>query len=505
VNGLEPGVGGRILARTLGSAAATLWLAGVGLLTTPFVVLGLGPSAYGVLALASLVAGQLAVLDLGFGSATVLHLAQARAAGDRREQQAVLETSLAVFLAAAFVSGAALLLGAGWLARSVFSVPPQLRTEAEAVLRIGAATLALSFPSSLAAACFQALGRFDWLNGVRAASGTLMAVAPVAVLALGYGLVGVAWAQLTVAALAAAVAAWAVGRLHGAAIRPRPNGPLLRRMAPFGVLVLAGSVAYQWMVNGPPLALAARAGSAELSAFFVPHNLLLKLLPLASAASVAFFPAASAIADPESRPRLAALFASHLRLTFLVLGPLAAFLALFGEPLLAAWIEPGFAAQAVRSLRPLAGVALVLGLSGPPADVARGLRRPQWVLVYALATAALGLAAAVGLAAARGGPGVAEAMLGATLVTTLPFLGTVAWRLLALGPGSMARALAGPAAAVAACAALLALAHSARSDLAMALSAGAAIGTAYALAAWRFVLTPREREVVAGFFPRPRR
>jgi O-antigen/teichoic acid export membrane protein len=497
VTGTEAGVGGRIVARTLGSAAATLWLAGVGLLTTPYVVLGLGQSAYGVLALASLVSGHLSVLDLGFGSATVLHLAQARAAGDRDEEQAVLETSLTVFLAAAAVSGSALYLGAPWLV-DAFALPPELAAEARAVLRIGAATLALSFLSSLSAACFQAFGRFDWLNGTRAAAGTLMAVAPVAAIALGFGLTGVAWAQLGVTALAATLTAGAVIRLRGRPVRPRLAGALLRRMAAFGVLVLAGSVAYQWMVNGPPLALAALASSAELSAFFVPHNVLLKLLTLAAAASFAFFPVASAISGAESRPRLAALFESHLRLTFLVLGPLAAHLWVFGETLLAAWIEPGFAAQAVSSLRPLALVVLVLGLSGPPADVARGLRRPQWVLAYTLATGGLGVAAAFGVAAAQRGPGVASAMLGAMLLTTLPFLGIVARRLLGLGPRRLAATLAGPAAAVAACAALFALAQRARPDLATALAGGALIGAGYAAAVYRWVLTPREREVIAG-------
>jgi O-antigen/teichoic acid export membrane protein len=492
------------VARVLGSATVNLGLIAVGLVTTPYVLLGLGTPAYGVLALVTLVSSHLGILDLGFGAATVLHLSRARALGDRREERAVLESSLAVFLASGALAGGSLFLAAPWLAHSVFTIPAELAGEASSALRVGAATLGLSFLSSFYMACFQALGRFDWLNGTRAATGTLFAATAVGAVALGLGVRGVVWGQLAVAALSLAVLALGFARLHGGPLRPGFEPATLRRMAGFGVAVLAGSVAYQWMLNGPPLALAGFATSAELAAFVVPHSVLQKLAMLMAAASLAFFPLASAIAGSADRPRLAVIFESHLRLTLLVLGPIAGYLAAFGERLLAVWIEPGFAAASAPSLRLLACAAVVLGLGSPAADVARGLRRPLWVLIYTVAAAGLGVGGAFAAAATAGGPGAAAAMLAALLLTTVPFVAIVAKRLLALGALRLVAALSGPTTAVAACSGAFLLASRPGGGLLWAVVAGALVTGAYAAAVYAWVLTPREREI-AGLLARRER
>ena len=98
----------RLAAQVAGSAGAQVWLAFLGIFTTPFILRGLGAAAYGIFALVSVVSAHLSNLELGFGHATVRYLARARAAGDRSGEQAILDTSLAVFLAGGIVAGSVL-------------------------------------------------------------------------------------------------------------------------------------------------------------------------------------------------------------------------------------------------------------------------------------------------------------------------------------------------------------------------------------------------------------
>src|SRR5439155_17678142 len=120
--GGEGGVSGtrRLAAQVAGSAGVQVWLAFLGIFTTPFILRGLGAAAYGIFALVSVVSAHLSNLELGFGHATVRYLARARAAGDRPGEQAILDTSLAVFLAGGIVAGSVLFTAARFLATSFF-------------------------------------------------------------------------------------------------------------------------------------------------------------------------------------------------------------------------------------------------------------------------------------------------------------------------------------------------------------------------------------------------
>jgi O-antigen/teichoic acid export membrane protein len=480
-----------------------VWLALLGIFTTPFVLRGLGAAAYGVFALVSVVSSHLSNLELGFGHATIRYLARARATGDRRAEQAVLDTSLAVFLAGGVVAGALLFAAAPYLVTSFFHVPAGVRPAALTAFRLGAVILFGSFLTSFFSAALQALGRFDWLNGSRTVFGTAASAGAVATVALGGGLAEVFAVQTAVSLVSCLVLGAAVVHLRGAGLRPRVERGTLKEMAAFGIVLFLAGIAYQWMVNGPPVVLAARVSTAEIPSFSIPHTILLKLAMLVASASVVFFPFASAASTDRDRTLLAAVFRSHLRLTLLVMGPIAVYLAVFARPLLSAWVSPEFARSAAPCLRVLALAALALSLSGPPADVARALGRPRWVLVYTTSVAVLGVGLSLLLVDSYRTFGVALAVFLSLALATGPLLVLVAGRLLGLGPSALARSLARPGAAVAAAAvAWLVLATAVHGVLAV-LVAGAVVTAAYAAATAAWVLEGRERESLRALLPLP--
>ena len=498
----------QLVGATGGSAATTVWLAFLGLLTTPFMLHQLGASAYGVFALITLVSGYLSNLELGFGHALVRFAARARGMGDQAEEQRVLETSLAVFVAAAVVAATIAFLLAPRVVGTFADVPQNLQDQALRGARVGAAILGLTLLSAYWSSALVGLGRFSVVVATRAAIGTLVSAGAVVTVVLGGGLDTVLLTQLAATSVGVCVLGAAVIMTHERRIVPRIHRTTLTAMARFSAFVFVAGVAYQLMLQGPATVLAGSAGTAELAAYAVPAVVLQQLTLLAVSASLGFLPLASAASASADRSRLGAIFRSNLRLTLLVMGPIVCYLAVFGEPLLATWIDPGFAAQAVGPLRFLAGAGLMLALSAPAADVARGLGRPGWVVVYTVASGGLAVGLSVVLVSAHGAAGVAFALCAALTMTVLPMVVIVSRRLLSLSTVALARRLAPAVLAVLASAVLYLFGATVSDSFASALVSGLLVTGLYAVLAHRYVFDDRERMAFrrsSGEFLRPLR
>lgn len=486
----------RLLRGVLGAAAATVWLALLGLVTTPYLLLQLGPARYGVFALVAVVSSHLSNLELGFGHATVRYLARARARNDPDAERGVLGSSFTAFAAAGVLGGGLMLASAPFLTSSFFRLPAGLHGEALASFRWGALILACSFLSNFFASSLQGLGRMGWLNASRTALGTFAALSAVTVVAAGGTLPAVFAAQAVVSLVSCLILGLAVARSTGYPVWPRLHRQTLREMAPYAALAFAAGLGYQWMINGPPVVLGHQVLASEIPNFSIPHTVLQKLTVLVASASVAFLPFASAASTQSDRGSLVVMFQSHLRFSLLTMGMIAAFLAAYADILLTAWISRDFAAGSAPSLRLLAMAGLVLALSGPPADVARGLGRPSWVVLYSFAVAALAVGLSIVLIPSYRATGAAAAFLLALVVVTIPFLFIVSARLLGEPPRALLQVLGRPALAVVLGATCLAAGRLLGPALLPAVGIGAFIAALYGGATFRWVLTAAERDTL---------
>ena len=295
---------------TAGTAGATLWLAALGLLTTPYLIHRLGVPAYGVFALITIVAAYLSNLEFGFGHATIRFLAQARARGDTDAERAILSTSLAVFLCGGLTACAIALVGSSFIVNRFADVPDGLNDQALDALRLGALVLFLSFLTSLSSATLRAFGRFKTVIGSRLVFGTLASVAAVVAAAMSPDVRAVVLGQLVVALLLFVVLSADVVRAAGGWIWPWIHGPTLRAMAGFGLFILASGLAYQVMLQGPVTVLAGQGSITQVAIFAVPSLGFHHLTSLVTAPSLGFLPFASAATNTSSRTHLAAVFHS---------------------------------------------------------------------------------------------------------------------------------------------------------------------------------------------------
>ena len=490
----------RLISQVASTAGVNVWLAALGLYTTPIVLKGLGNEPYGVFALVSLVSAHLSNLELGFGQATIRYLARAHGAGARREASEILNTSFAVFVAAAFVAGLSFWVGTPFLVDRVFAIPLALRSSAQIVFHLGAWILACSFLSTLFSAAMQALGAFAWLNGSRFVFGTLASLGSVWVVRQGGGLNQIFVLQTIIATSSCLVLGGLVSWERRELLIPLVSFARLKEMAGFSAIVFAAGLAYQLMINGPASVLAMWVPVGEIPRFSIPLAILQKMIMMMTAASAAFFPFAAAASLEKDRPRLADVFRSHLRLTALLFGPVVAFLCIFSFQLLRIWIGVDFAADATPPLRALAFAALALALSGPPADVARGLGHPRWVLAYTLAVAVAGLAFAWWWVPTAGALGAASAMAASFTIGVAPLLWMVGNRLLGLRARDFASDGAGVVVAVVLAAALFGLCRWLIEEPVASVTSCGVGGLIYLVAVDRWVLREKERNAFRRAF-----
>ena len=478
---------------TAAYAAVTIWLAALGLLTTPYLLHHLGPSAYAVFALMNLIIAYLSNLEFGFGHGTVRFLARARAKGDRQAEARIIGTGLLVFLVASTLGGLLVLVGAPVIVEDFANFPASIQDEAVGAVRVGALVIAATFLMNFFTAALQAHGRFPVLIKSRLVFGTLLSLGAVIATALFADIRAVLVAQAVVAVSFATVLFIALVRTSDVSLRPSFHAQTFKVMGAFSLVVLATGLATQAMLQGPPTVLAGDAPSGELAVFAVPALVLQQLVTLVGAASIGFLPFASGQSAREDRAHLSAVFNSHVRLTLLTMGPIAGFLIVFAQPLLEAWVGGSFASDAADPLRLLAAAALLVALSAPPADVARGLGKPGWALAYVLAAAAIGIGVSIPAVRDSGAEGAALGLVMGVGITTPVFLVAVASRLLHEGVRRFLRSLAAPLGAVVVATLAWVLANSLDGGFITAAVSGAVVTALYGVFVWRFVLTARER------------
>lgn len=492
----------RGLARaTVSFGAVTVWLAVLGLLTTPYLIRNLGASLYGVFALLTIISAYLSNLELGFGHATVRFLARARANRDTTEERAVIETSFLVFLVASIVGTGLALLASGVIADTFVNGADTTRDVVVDSIRLGAFILSFSLLGSFAGTSLSALGRLQFLAVVRGIFGTLSSAAAVATIALGGGLRSILGAQAALVLALCATQLVALARATHTRLRPRLHLETFKVMARFGASILLAGLCFQALMQGPPTLLAAYSTTDQVAAFAVPSIILQQLIVLTTATSFSFMPFASAESTALDTQRLETVFRANLRMTLLAIGPPVLYLAIWGRPLLETWINPEFADDAIGPLRFLAGVAAMVALSAPPADVARGLGRPSWTAIYTATAAGVAITASFALVGRYGATGAGAALCAGLTLATPPFVVIVAGRLLGLSSTDLARALAAPGLAVAAVGAVFVAGHLLISGFVGALITGAVGVLVYATIVVHGVLDDRERAVFAGLLP----
>ena len=323
---------------------------GVGLVALPILLHALGAARLGVFTLALGLIGFSGLFDLGLSRALTQTVSSSLGQGRSRAQVAALVWRVIGLLAGFGVLWlVALWWAAPFLVDRLFSLSGEMARETLFGLR----ALALSIPFALAAT--GAMGTLEGLQQFRLLSLWRM---PMSLLQFGLPVIvalirpDIGW---VIAALAATRVVWmALWLTQLQRLLPREPGIRasrddLRHALHFGGWLSVSNLIGPLMVYADRFYLASLFPPATVAYYTVPFDTAFRATSLPAYAMNALFPA---LAETQTRPGDSArLLALAIRAVVVLVLPAVLVVAVFAHPLLAVWLNAGFAGPATPVLQ----------------------------------------------------------------------------------------------------------------------------------------------------------
>jgi O-antigen/teichoic acid export membrane protein len=471
---------------------------GVGFLLAPFVLRKVGVSDYGLWILVSSLTGYASVLEFGISSAVIKYVAEYRTKGERAEMHALVSTALSLYtvlgmLAMLFSVAVALLLP------QLINVAPGDQDKAVKLVLLAGIGLGISIPATIIVGVLRGLQRFDLLNLLYIINTLLNAGATIAILLLGWGIVGVAAAAIPVTVLTQLPGLWLVRRADPE-MRIGWRGArrdLVRTVTSFSFKLFIGQVSRQLQSRTDELVI---AGALPV-AFVTPYSFGRRLGEIPNQFANQFvrtlMPLASGLHAESDWKRLRRMYLASSRLALAISVPVAGILTVLAPTFLTLWIGPAYAAYWPIVL--VIAASSVVGISQYPAGaILQGMARHNILAVTALLNGLINLALSLILVRHLGLIGVALGTLAPTVLESLVIM-PFSMRLLRVRGSDLAREAFMPALAplLPAVAILYALQSALRPHSWLTLGAIAlAGGLIYVLVYFVFRATATEREMV---------
>ena len=149
-----PGMALRAVKNSAYAIVEYAWPIALSIIVTPYIVRGLGTSAYGVLSIAAVTLGFFGLLDLGIGGAAIRAFAQHLERDDGEAAAKVLGTVVTAYLLIGAIGATAIALATPVLVSHVLSIPLDLQPAARVTFYVSA----VGFPVALIVGAFASLG-----------------------------------------------------------------------------------------------------------------------------------------------------------------------------------------------------------------------------------------------------------------------------------------------------------------------------------------------------------
>jgi O-antigen/teichoic acid export membrane protein len=365
----------------------TGWVAsaGINFAATPFLVRWLGPDGYGLQNLVGVVIGYFIFMDLGLDFGGIKYLSEFHARNDTDSENRLLSTNLQIYAVMGLAGMVLILLFAGILAGRVFQVPPEFSSQAVVVFRLAAlgflANMLVAWGGSIA----QGLQRYDILNSISMASSIAAVSVGLAVVYLGYGVVGFVLIRIITSYAAVLAYFYAARRLLPRwRLRPGLDREMLRRVGGAAGYGLIFRITGILTTSLDRTLIGAWLGTAAVTLFAVPNLAVTAVGQLVGRPMSFFFPMASELASTDEIDALRSIFIKSSR--FLVAISAAAFLPLcaVGDTFLTLWVGPLIAAKSTAVFRLLL-VANFLGMfAALPGGLVLGMGNFKRAAVYSV-------------------------------------------------------------------------------------------------------------------------
>jgi O-antigen/teichoic acid export membrane protein len=381
--------------------------AALGLVVLPFNVAHLGTSAYGLWILTASVTAYFSVLDLGYGGALVKFVAQYRARRDFRALNEILSTIFVVFATFGVLTYLVAIVIAVFLGGLFHLAPDQVHV-GRIVLLITSLNVAAGTAFSVFGGVINGFQRYDLNNVVGAVSSVVTAAVNVAVLAAGFGLV-----ELVAATTIVRLLTYFVYRSNAYRVFPGLRIRIgsfrrerLREVTMFSVYMLLIDWANKLNYSVDTIVIGVFLSTSAVAVWTVGQRLAEVTQRLTNQLNDVLFPA---VVDNDSAARLVrlqAIFIQGTRLSLATVVPMGGAMMLMAQPLVRAWVGPGFS-ESVLVLRLLVLTVIVRVGNATAGTLLKGAGEHKLVAFTNVSAAVANLALSIAIVKPLGLPGVA--------------------------------------------------------------------------------------------------
>jgi len=399
------------------------------IIAIPVLIHALGAERFGAFTIVWTMVNYVGVLDLGLGRTMTKMIADELAAGSSEKIAPVFWTGFYMMALVGVLIGAVLAGLSPILVYRVFRVSPQFRPETLDAFLVLSATFPMLITNLGLRGLLGAFQRFDLISKVRIPGGTLIFIAPLAVLPFSRNL------ALLVAVLSfVRMLEWAANFYYCIAVFPplRRNlayaTALVKPMLGFGGWVTVSQVVGgQVLVYSDRLLLGALASMSAVAYYATPFEMITKLRIIPGAIVGVLFPA-FAESFARDRSRAVFLFDRGVKHSFIAVFPAVLIGATLAHEGLSLWVGRSFADHSALILQWLAIGLLTNSLGHTAFILVQAAHRPDLPAKLHLAEVPLYLPLMWLLISARGVEGAALAWTIRVTLDTAALFG-IAWRL----------------------------------------------------------------------------
>lgn len=381
-------------------------------LLTRYMLAKLGDDRYGMWSLTYSLMDYCWLLELGFRSAALNFVAFYHAKSDRETVNSVINTALIYFTGMGLLVGLLAFLLAPYIP-PFFQVPPALKPEFVALLRLVGVSWGLGAVFLVFQASIEGLQRFDIISRIAIGTNLLRLGAWTWVLAAGHGTLAMVAVFIVVQLASYACHIWFLRRILGE-LRLSPqyfSGAWLRKLAGYGSHAFLATVSQQTVTQTPPLVIGHFMPLAFVGYYNVANRLLTTTISdLVVRVGIVSSPKSAELAAKGDLEGAGRLTLNANRYCLLLILPLCIVFAVFGRDLLTLWIDADRAAKTMPLLLPLLLGAGVIASQFNSSAVLYGMAGHQGYAKAFAAEAVIGVLAMVAVAPRFGAVGVAWVM-----------------------------------------------------------------------------------------------
>ena len=331
---------------------------GIGLLTLPFNLAYLGTSEYGLWVLLASVTVHFSAFDLGYSGAIVKFIAQYRAHVNARALNEIASTMFVAFGAIGILVYL-LLMGVAFNLEHLFKISAEQANVGQWVLLIIGLHVMLNFPFSVFGAVTSGFQRHDINSAAAVVTSIVAALANVAVVLSGYGLI-----TLVACTTGVRMAAYLIYRANAYRVFPdlriRPSlvrKARLKEVTGFSVYTSIIDWANKLNYQLDEIVIGAMLGAGAVAVWAPAERIISGTQRLTNQVNGILFPMVVDSDQSNQQHRLQQILVQGTRFSLAMVVPISAALIMLADPLVRAWL--GERAEAVAGCIPVIQILAV--------------------------------------------------------------------------------------------------------------------------------------------------